>query len=306
MTIIEDVRQHTAQWPGVVLTIGSFDGIHLGHQRILNRVIEKARARNGTAAVLTMQPHPREFFTPNQAPNLLTTPAKKQELFEAHGMDAVFILPFNTETAELSREAFVEEIVLGRCRAEALVVGHDFCFGRGAEGDYEFLREAGAQHGFEAEQTPPLLIGGERVSSTLIRERILLGDLGQAARLLGRRYSVQGEVTPGRGIGSTIGFPTANIRPLHSAVPAQGVYTAEAILNGTAHMAAVNIGIAPTIRHEDVTVEAHILDFDANIHGEPIEVVFHERIRPERKFPSREALIEQIGRDVETVRAYFG
>ncbi|MFP6596256.1 MAG: riboflavin kinase [Candidatus Hydrogenedentota bacterium] len=140
----------------------------------------------------------------------------------------------------------------------------------------------------------------------MIRERILQGDLETVELLLGRKYSVAGKVERGRGIGKTIGFPTANVRPYHTAIPAQGVYIAESVIDGDAYPSAVNIGIAPTIRNEDITIEAHLLDFDRDINGSEIEVLFHKRVRPEKKFPGKEALIEQIGRDVEAVRAYFG
>ncbi len=305
MRVVEDVRRLDSAPPGVVLTIGSFDGVHLGHQRILEQVRNHARKRDGSAVVLTMRPHPREFFSPSHAPNLLTSDAKKLALLEEAGMDAVFFLPFNAETAGMTREEFVEHILVGRCRIEHLIVGHDFRFGRDAEGDYHFLASAAPRHGFEVTEAEPVLIEGERVSSTLIREQILQGDLDKAAQLLGRRYSVLGEVVSGRRIGQTIGYPTANIQPYHSAVPAQGVYAAEARLNGRTHTAAVNIGIAPTIRHDEAAIEAFLLDFDRNIQGEEIEIVFHHRLRPERKFPNREALVQQIGHDVEAIRAYF-
>ncbi|MFP4191800.1 MAG: bifunctional riboflavin kinase/FAD synthetase [Candidatus Hydrogenedentota bacterium] len=305
MRVVEDVRRLDNALPGVVLTVGSFDGVHLGHQRILEQVRHHARQRGVTAAVLTMRPHPREFFSPSHAPNLLTSDAKKLALLEEAGMDAVFFLPFNAETARITREEFVEQILVERCGVEHLVVGHDFRFGYQAGGDYAFLTEAAARYGFEVTEAEPVLLEGERVSSTLIREQILQGDLEKAAQLLGRRYAVLGEVVSGRSIGQTIGYPTANIQPYHSAVPAQGVYAAEAHLNGRTHIAAVNIGIAPTIRHAEAAIEAFLLDFDRNIQGEEIELVFHHRLRPERKFPNREALVQQIGRDVEAIRAYF-
>ncbi len=306
MRVVEDVRRLEDAPPRVVLTAGSFDGVHLGHQRILEQVRRHARERNGAAAVLTMRPHPREFFSPSHAPNLLTSDAKKLALLEEAGMDAVFFLPFNAETARMTPEEFVQQILVERCGIEHIVIGHDFRFGHQAKGDYHFLMHAAAEYGFEVTEAPPVLIDGERVSSTLIRERILQGDLEKAAELLGRRYTLQGEVVTGRSIGQTIGYPTANIQPYHSAVPAQGVYAAEAHLNSRTHMAAVNIGVAPTIRHEEPAIEAFILDFDRNIQGYEIEIVFHHRLRPERKFPSRDALVQQIGRDVEAIRAYFG
>lgn len=305
MRVIEDVLQAEQEFEGLAMTVGSFDGIHLGHQAILDAVVAASKEMNGTAAVLTMDPHPREFFSRDHAPNLLTSTKKKFQLLENAGIDVVFVLKFNRETADIEAADFIKRILHDRCHAKAVVVGHDCRFGKGALGDFELLRDSGPEYGFGVRQIPPLFVESERVSSTLIRERILQGDLDAVERLLGRKYSLTGEVVAGRGLGATIGFPTANIKPDHSAVPAQGVYIAEVVIDGTRHPAAVNIGIAPTIRQEDLTIEAHILDFDQDIRGAEIEVVFHQRIRPEKKFPNVEALVEQIHRDVEETQRHF-
>lgn len=305
MIVIDDARTARRALPHVVLTAGSFDGVHRGHRRIIDEVIDAARAAEGTAALLTLRPHPREFFSPDRAPNLLTSHAKKLELFREAGLDAVFILPFGAEVAAMEPLEFVERIIHDRCRAREVVVGHDFCFGKDARGNFDLLRQAGTHYGFEARQVPPLLIDGERVSSTLIREQVLQGDLERAELFLGRKYSIRGEVIRGRGIGATLGFPTANIKPHHSAMPAQGVYVAEALLNGERHPAAVNIGIAPTVRQEDLFIEAFLLDYTGQLLGSEIELVFHKRLRPEKKFPNYDALTAQIAQDVATVRAHF-
>lgn len=305
MKVAGDIRREPCRLGNVVLTIGSFDGIHRGHQTILRQVVQRAKSLGGIAAVLTMQPHPREFFSPQHAPNLITSHEKKIEIFEALGVDAVFVLPFDAETAAMAPDRFVAHILVEQCRAREIIVGHDFRFGKGAQGDYDFLQRVALEHGFTVSQMPPLLIGGERVSSTVIRERILQGDLDEAERFLGRRYSLRGEVQRGRGEGRTLGYPTANVQPHHSAIPAHGVYAAQVEAGGERYRAAVNIGIAPTIRNEDITVEAFLLDYEGDLRGRIIEVVFHTRLRPERKFPSKEALIAQIAADVAEVRAYF-
>ena len=167
------------------------------------------------------------------------------------------------------------------------------------------LQALGTVNGYTVEEIPPLIIGAERVSSTLVRERVLQGDLAAVESLLGRHYSLTGVVVKGRGIGVTLGFPTANVRPYHSAIPAQGVYVAEALVDGARRPAAVNIGIAPTIRQEDLTVEAHLIDFQGDLVGKDIEIFFLQRLRSEKKFRSREELQEQIARDIESTRAYF-
>lgn len=305
MKVIGDIRRDTCRLDNVVLTIGSFDGLHRGHQAILHNVVHRAKSLGGKAAVLTMRPHPREFFSPEHAPNLLTSHEKKLELFETLGIDAVFVLPFDAETAAMEPGRFVSHILVAQCRAREIIVGHDFRFGKGAQGDYDFLQRVALEHGFTVSQMPALLIGGERVSSTVIRERILQGDLDEAERFLGRRYSLRGEVERGRGEGQSLGYPTANVRPHHSAIPAHGVYAAEVEASGRRRHAAVNIGIAPTIRNEDITVEAFLLDYEGDLRGQVIEVVFYRRLRPEQKFPSKEALIAQIAADVAEVRRYF-
>lgn len=305
MIVVDDVRASKRVFPHVVLTIGSFDGVHRGHRRILDDVIRAARESQGTAALLTLSPHPREFFSPENAPNLLTCHDKKLSLLEEAGLDVVFILPFNRDVASLEPLQFIETIIHDRCRAREIFVGHDFCFGKDAKGNYDLLRQAAPHYGYEVRQIPPLLVDGERVSSTSIRERILQGDLEHAERYLGRKYSIRGEVIRGRGVGVTLGFPTANIRPHHSAMPAQGVYIAEVLVDGARHAAAVNIGIAPTVRQEDLLIEAFLLDFQGDLVGKNIELVFHKRVRPEKKFPNYDALIAQITEDVAAVRTYF-
>lgn len=305
MRIVEDVTSFDEALPSLVLTIGSFDGVHLGHQRILNALLAEARACNGVAAVMTLRPHPREFFSPKNAPNILSDDCQKEALLAKLGVDLLFYLPFTADIAHMERQDFLETILLGRCHARHIIVGHDFAFGRGAEGNYEFLKAQAARLNFQVQEIPPLIIQGERVSSTLIREAILQGELDKAETFLGRRYAIAGEVISGRGMGVKLGFPTANVEPHNKTIPAHGVYVAEATVAGATYPAAVNIGIAPTIRHEDMMIEVHILDFDRRIVGERIEVTFHKRLRPEAKYESLDALIAAIQKDVDAVRAYF-
>lgn len=307
MRVIEDVRESQERFPSLTLTIGSFDGIHLGHRLIIEELIRCARAANGTAALMTLHPHPRQFFAPESAPNILTTLKQKERILRELGLDVLYVLPFTAAVANLSPRGFVEEIIVGKCAARELVVGHDFAFGKGAAGSFEFLCEVGPEYGFSVRQVPALVVQGERVASTVIREKIVEGEMGQVEHLLGRPYSIVGEVLRGRGIGGTkLGYPTANIRPNNNAVPAHGVYAGEVLLDGVRRPAAINIGIAPTILQEDVTIEAFILDFNESIVGREIEVTFLKRLRPEKKFASLDELIRAIGRDVDDVRAYLG
>ena len=305
MRIIPDVRVTREDFPELVLTIGSFDGVHLGHRRILDMVIARARELSGTPALMTLRPHPRHFFSPENAPNMICSEGKQEQLLAEAGVAVLYVLPFDAETARMTPETFVAEIIAARCHARRLVIGHDFCFGADASGDYEHLAALGPQYGFKVAQAPQLTVLGERVSSTAIRERILQGELDRIEPFLGRKYSIVGEVVQGRGIGVQLGFPTANVEPHHSAIPAHGVYAAEVLLDGAAHIAAVNIGVAPTIRNEGRLIEAHLIDYAGDLVGKQVEIVFYKRLRPEKKFAGRDALIAGIAADVRFVREYF-
>ncbi|MFA7692941.1 MAG: bifunctional riboflavin kinase/FAD synthetase [Candidatus Hydrogenedentes bacterium] len=303
MEIIEDVRRTERSFEDVVLTIGCFDGVHRGHQKIIQTLMEHADDRKGTAAVMVMEPNPRHYFSSGQASYILTDLPQKARLLEALGVAVLYILPFDEETVTMSPQDFIEKILVERCQAKAIVIGHDFTFGYQAQGNYNDLKQAAQEHGFQLAQVPPLIINGERVSSTLIRERVALGEVEAIDVYLGRSYSLHGTVISGQGIGSTLGFPTANIDIGAACIPAHGVYASEAYVKGTHRKAAVNIGIAPTIRGSRPLVEAHLLDFEENLVGADLEIIFHKRLRPEKKFPSREALVEAIGKDVAMVRA---
>lgn len=305
MIVVPDVRNLESRTADLLLTIGSFDGVHLGHRRVLEDLTTQACALGVQAALLTLDPHPRQYFAPEHAPNLLTGFEKKRELLAGAGVEVLYVLPFDADTANMDREDFLREIVVERCGAKKLVVGHDFAFGKDAAGNYEYLEVAGPPLGIEVSQAPVLFIQGERVSSTLIREYVLQGDLTRAEQFLGRKYSLSGRVQRGRRIGATLGFPTANVSPANFAVPMHGIYAAIVRVEGKKYLSAVNVGIAPTIRHSSVVVEAHLLDFEGDLEAKEIEIEFHKRLRPEKRFPSREALVEAIRADVDEVRRYF-
>lgn len=305
MRIISDVRNTKERFPCVVLTIGCFDGVHLGHQQILKALVEEAAAVNGTAAVMTLEPHPRQYFSPENAPNILTDNSVKYRLLEACGVNTLYVLPFDEQAATMPPQQFVESIIVEQCHAVRIVVGHDFAFGDRAEGDYAYLDSVASQYGFEVRQIPPLIINGQRVSSTLIRERVIQGEVENLKEFLGRNFSLSGRVVPGRGIGRILGFPTANLDIGASVVPAHGVYAAQAIVQGKPYPSAVNIGIAPTIRDEHPLVEAHLLDFARPLNEEDMELALFRRLRPEKKFASRDELINAIAADVHYTRDFF-
>ncbi len=303
MHSIEDVRTTNEYFNRTVVTVGCFDGVHLGHQQIIRALLEEARAIGGTPAVMVIEPNPRLVFSPEHVPNILTPPACKSRLLEALGAAVLYTLPFDRETASMSPEAFVQTILVERCRAEVVVVGHDFAFGRHAAGDFELLHSMAALCGFRARQIAPLTVDGQRVSSTLIRERVVQGEIEDIEVFLGRKFSLCGTVISGSGIGRTLGFPTANLEIDVGAIPAHGVYAAEAWTGGQRYKAAVNVGIAPTIRGTRRIIEAHLIDFSADLTGSALELVFHRRLRPENKFSSHNDLIRAIAADVEMVNA---
>jgi riboflavin kinase/FMN adenylyltransferase len=223
MRIVEDVRACTENFRNLVLTVGSFDGVHLGHRMILDRVVAKAHETGAIPAMMTLSPHPRFLFAPHNAPNMLTCLEKKASLAAAIGIELFLVLKFDADVACMDRDCFLQEILLGKCGAARLIIGHDFAFGKGAKGNFTFLREASTVHGFDVEEAEPLILEGERVSSTLIRELILEGELDRVERFLGRRYSIIGEVVRGREMDASWAIPpltssrtTARCRPTAS------------------------------------------------------------------------------------------
>lgn len=305
MHVFDDVTTCTCSLPGLVLTIGSFDGMHRGHQYILKTVIETARKAGGSAGLMSLWPHPRTLLHPEVAPELLTTPGEKRRLLEAIGLDAYFILPFNKSIAEMDRETFLRDIVIGKCGAQTLIVGHDFSFGAGARGDFAYLESVAAPLGLEVRQLPPLAEGSDRISSTLIRAEVNAGALERVHQLLGRPYTLTGPVVQGRGLGSGLGFPTANVAPPENMLPAFGIYAARVYWDDEEALGAVNIGLAPTLSHESPMVEVHLLDREVSLVGKTLRVALYHRLRGEKKFPDIDALKEAIKKDIVEIRRYF-
>ena len=288
-----------------ISAVGSFDGVHLGHRRLLEVLVQTAREKQLVPAVMTLRPHPRRYFFPDEPPYLLTAPEQQERLLREAGVELLYVLPFNSRTADMERDAFFRMLV-DRCGARALVVGHDFRFGRNAAGDYEYLQAAAAAEGICARQVEALVIGGQTVSSSLVRELVLHGQMEQVPRFLGRPFSLYGEVVARKGLGSRIGYPTANICAPHALLPAHGVYAATIMLpSGRIWPAAINIGIAPTLGNNPPTVEAYLLDFSGNLRGQKLEAFFYRRLRPEFRFPSLEELVRAIDKDVQDTRAFF-
>jgi riboflavin kinase/FMN adenylyltransferase len=295
--------KHIPPLPSLCLTLGIFDGLHLGHQKIIRRVIEKAKQMGGTSCVATFDPHPREVLDSKDAPNLLTTTEKKAELIKDLGVDALCLIRFTREFSNIEARAFVNDFLIGKLRMKSIVVGYDWRFGKNRKGDVHLLREMSKKHGYEVEQAERVDVDGQSVSSTLIRELVLSGDLKRAARYLGRKYSITGAIVGGARLGREMGFPTANIEPHHEAIPPNGIYAVWAEVAGTRKPGTLNIGYRPTVSSEKRrTIEVHIMDFYHDIYGEEIEVTFVEKLRDEKKFSSVEQLTEQIKKDVAKAR----
>ncbi|MEY2632372.1 MAG: hypothetical protein RIR00_1026 [Pseudomonadota bacterium] len=289
-----------------VLTLGNFDGVHLGHAALIARLRAKAAELGLPAAVLTFEPHPREFFAPQQAPARLTTLREKLELLADLGVDVSCVCRFNAPFAALSAEAFIRDVVVGGLQARHVIIGDDFRFGARRAGDLALLQQRGAELGFTAEAMGSVLAVDERVSSSGVREALARGDMERATVLLGRPYIIDGRVVHGDKIGRQLGFATANIRIKHNPLPMTGVFAVEVAGVGTGlRLGVANLGTRPTLGGLRTLLEIHLFDFSGDIYGAHLSVRFVHKLRDEMKFPDLSALKAQIGRDVLAARAFF-
>jgi riboflavin kinase/FMN adenylyltransferase len=301
--VYHDLPPGVASFSRTVVTIGNFDGVHLGHRAILGRVLQRARELEAQAVAITFDPHPLKVLRPDMNLPLLTTADQKLGLLAASGLDAVVVLPFTHELAALAPQDFVREYFCQRLQTRELVVGHDYQFGRGRAGNIGLLKEMGKQHGFTVQVVWAVEAEGAVVSSSLIRALLRLGKVGEAARLLGRPYGVTGQVVRGKGRGGKLlGVPTANLRPANELLPASGIYAVR-VRRGAKILAGVaNIGTCPTFDNQDLSLEVHLLEFHGELYGENLEVQFVRRLREERRFESIEALAAQIHADIDQAR----
>lgn len=289
------------------VTIGNFDGLHRGHQAMLARLKEEGTMRGLPSCVLTFEPHPREFFTPAQAPARLSSLREKSEFIEAAGIDRLHVCRFNQRFASLSPDEFIQQVLIDTLGARWLLVGDDFRFGARRAGDFALLQDAGARLGFEVESLPTVNVENKRASSTAVREALAAGDMQHARNLLGRPYSITGHVMHGNKLGRQIGFPTANIQLQHNRPPLSGIFAVEICgLNGEPLQGVASLGTRPTV-HENgnPTLEVFIFDFRDDLYGRRLRVDFLKKLRDEEKYPDLDALIAQINRDVDNAREFF-
>ena len=286
-----------------VVALGTFDGVHLGHRAILGTAVTRARAAGLQALACTFEQHPAEILQPARAPRSITTVDERLALIGETGVDGVVVLSFTPELAAVEPEAFVKDVLLGRLRAQEIVVGFNHRFGRGARGDARLLQELASRLGFQAHVVPPLTVAGVPVSSSEVRTALQRGDVVAAARFLGRAYWMGGTITSGAGRGRTLGFPTANLAPDRELLIPKGVYGCLAHVDGVAHQAVVNIGVRPTFAETTLAIEAHLLDFTGDLYGRRMRLDFLLHLREEMRFPSVDELRAQIARDVAAARA---
>ena len=290
-----------------VLAIGNFDGLHLGHQAILRAAVERAQEMNAVATAVTFDPPPLKVLRPESAPLRLSTNAQKIVSFGMMGLEAAVMLPFTMELAQLGPEEFVEQILVRDLRLAAILVGENFRFGHRQRGDVKLLRELGARVGFEVVIIPPVIYRGEIVSSTIIRREIAAGEVTAAASLLGRPFTLSGEIVSGTGTGRKFTFPTLNLAAEQELLPGRGVYVTRSVFPGDARnfRSVTNIGTRPTFNGSGWSVETHLLDFSGEITAKRMEVRFWKRLREEKKFGGAEELKEQIGRDIAEAERFF-
>lgn len=288
-----------------VLTIGNYDGLHLGHQRIIEKVKDRAASISGTSILMTFEPHPLRVLKPEKCIGLITPIYFKRRLIEESGIDVLIIVPFTEEFRLITPEVFVEDILIKRLGMKSLIVGYDFRFGKDGKGDVDMLKYFSGLYGFYFEVVDAITIDGKKVGSNRIRRMIQEGEMERVKKFLGRPHMIEGKVIKGHERGKDIGFPTINIETDFELIPKNGVYVTEVEIDGKLFPSVTNMGYNPTFNDRDLSIETYILNFSENLYGREITLCFHKRIRDEMKFNSVDELKQRIGMDVEVARAFF-
>ena len=308
MLVLHDPFRQTDLPRGCVATIGNFDGMHVGHQEIIEGLVSRARESGRPAAVVTFHPHPLSIVAPDRVPRQILTLAQKEELLREMGVDAMLVVPFTPEFSRWTAGRFIEEFLVAALEVSEVRIGRDFCFGAGREGNLAMLEGAGRRHGFGVYGIPEVRLRGIRVSSSLVRDAIQKGAMRTVALALGRTYFIDGRVATGRRLGRKIGFPTVNVDPANDLFPGSGVYVTTSRFESFSRSfeSVTNIGVRPTLyENYATTIESHILDFDSNVYGDTVRVYFHKLLRREQQFRSALELTLQIRQDIGRGRQYF-
>lgn len=304
MDLIQDINEISPAYTGGVLTLGNFDGVHIGHQAMIRRTVERAKSLNVPSIVIVFEPQPAEFFS-GEPPARLTTFNEKCQAMAPLGVDAVLCLTFDNTMAELSAEDFVKTILVDKLKARHVLVGDDFRFGHARTGDHALLSRLGEAFGFTTEAMHSIMGDGFRVSSTQVRVALKAGDFETAARLLGRPYHIEGRVVHGDERGRLLGYPTANIEPSRLVLPLRGVFAVRVQVLGQAYEGMANVGTRPTVDGLKTLIEVNLFDFNETIYDQDITVIFCAKMRDEQRFSSIDELKAQLNLDKTQVKAYF-
>ncbi len=302
MKIVRGLKAYSERFPNPVLTLGNFDGVHLGHQAIFQKVVARAREIRGTSIAFTFEPHPLKVIAPERSPRLLNTFHGKMKLLSAFGMEVVICANFTRAFADQNPDDFAREVLHEKIGVKEVYVGYDYAFGKGREGSIESLKRMGQIHGFEVGVIDAVQVNGVVVSSSVIRDLVAMGKVEDAANLLGRYYTIEGEVVHGVQRGQKLGFPTANLNTVNELVPGYGVYAVIAVVEGHSYKGVASIGVRPTFDAGPASIEVYLFGFHDSLYGKHMEVSFIKHLRGEEKFADAEALVRQIRKDVEAAK----
>jgi riboflavin kinase/FMN adenylyltransferase len=308
MRIIRSLEELAPVYPAPVVTIGNFDGVHLGHQNLIRDLAARADKIAGTPIVLTFDPHPLQVLAPNNAPLQIQTLKQKLAVIESLGIPLAVVIPFNIQLAQISARDFAVQTLWNRLQFKEIYVGPNFAFGNRRQGSFNLLKEIGEEKGFFAGKIRQVQFRGSRVSSTAIRQALIAGQVGLARRLLNRPFALDGSVVRGAGLGSKLQIPTANLMTRNELIPRKGVYVTIFKMDGRRYESVTNIGFRPTVSRDEtdvLSIEPHLLDFKQDLYGKEVTLEFMMRLRDERRYPDQKALVAQIHRDIENTRRYF-